>query len=573
MTPDSAARVIGQVVANRYEIDGVIGRGGQATVYRAQDRIAGRPVAIKILSDAGARDPQVAGRFAREQEALRALQGTHVVQVLDTHTAPSGALYLVMELLDGRDLEQLLCALEARGERATTEQIAEIMEPVIETLHQAHAKGIFHRDLKPANIYLLRGGGTRLLDFGFARLRASQPLTAAGMVMGSPSYIAPELWRGRTDVDHRADVYSLAVILYRMLAGRLPFWSDSLHQMLELATTAKRPSLKLVRPDLPSDVDLWVQQALAVEPSDRFRTVRALYNGLLAALASGERERRPEAARPAHAASASGGPRAVESKLTDAIKSAAEAVKRWTGRGDASAWKLRAAGDGALHSTSGDRPPEASQPAVEPPRPPAVAKRRQPPPPPVRSARMPAAGAVSASGTPGKGPAVIADSGTSPDVEVARDEGAESPAARSILAATAPPGVTNLLIQSDYRLEQATAQFSASADATPRPTLPKPAPPQRATEPGTKPSSPLPFDYKSDPPPPAAAAPEDVAAADTARLDPNAPAAVDTLRKQPRPSRARRDASAEPARQSVPKQPEKQRGRKRAKARKRRAPD
>ena len=335
MPADSTPPNVGLLIADRYRTTDVIGRGGQSMVCRAEDTKTGELVAVKILRSAAASDPQAAGRFQREQQALMALAGCNVVRVIDTCRLESGALCLVMELLEGESLEQRLGRLEAGGERPTLKDIAAIIEPIVDTLEQAHGLGIIHRDLKPANIFLLGHGGVRLLDFGFARLKTAVPLTAAGMVMGSPSYIAPEVWRGMPDlVDHRADVYSLAVILFRMLAGQLPLWSESLPEMLTLATTAPRPSLKRLRADLPDDIDLWVGQALAIEPSERFHSARALLNALY--MTTG----------PAKSASdKSGG-------LKDALRSAALAVKRWAIRDPSERAKSKARRTPAPNETS-----------------------------------------------------------------------------------------------------------------------------------------------------------------------------------------------------------------------------
>ncbi len=269
----------------RYERLGVLGRGGQGIVYRAHDRWMQRQVAIKVLSSKAARDPQVSERLIREQQALNALKGTAAVEVLDIYRGDGGELCLVMELLNGTDLDEHLYRLSERREHLPLSRVAQIFTPIVETLEVAHTAGILHRDLKPANIFLLEDGGTRLLDFGMARLKKAAPLTAAGTVMGSPSFMAPEAWKGQSElVDHRADVYSLGVILFRVVSGELPFSGESLRDKFIRSTTAERPRLTDKRPDLPRAADEWVQTALAIDREQRFQNVRALWNAFLSAL-------------------------------------------------------------------------------------------------------------------------------------------------------------------------------------------------------------------------------------------------------------------------------------------------
>jgi eukaryotic-like serine/threonine-protein kinase len=280
-----ATRRSDELHAERYERQSVLGRGGQGVVYKAYDRWMKRAVAIKVLSSKAARDPQTAERLIREQQALSALKGTAAVEVLDIYRGEQGELCLVMELLTGIDLDEHLYRLDERREQLPLQRVAEIFTPLVDTLEVAHGAGILHRDLKPANVFLLEDGGTKLLDFGMARLRKAAPLTAAGTVMGSPSFMAPEAWTGQSElVDQRADVYSLGVILFRVLAGELPFSSETLRDKFIDTTSRERPKLTTRRPDLPRAADDWVQTALAIDREERFQNVRALWAAFLAAL-------------------------------------------------------------------------------------------------------------------------------------------------------------------------------------------------------------------------------------------------------------------------------------------------
>jgi len=293
----------GEVFGHRYELVEVIGRGGQGTVYRASDRWLKRAVAVKVLSPQALREPHAVERLMREQQAMSALKGTSAVELFDVFRGDAGELCLVMELLRGMDLDDYLFTIEANHGRIPLDRLLQIFEPIVSTLETAHAAGILHRDLKPANIFLLEGGGVRLLDFGLARLKKSAPLTAPGTVMGSPSFMAPEAWQGVSDlVDARADVYSLGVILFRVLSGKLPFAGTSLQEKFLSTTTGARPSLCKLRPDLPLAADDWVTAALALDREQRFANVRALWT----AFESTFRDQRRSGLRPSFWAAAKG---------------------------------------------------------------------------------------------------------------------------------------------------------------------------------------------------------------------------------------------------------------------------
>jgi serine/threonine protein kinase len=268
---------LGELVGGRYELRGVLGQGGQSVIYRAKDQVDGDEVAIKIIK-LGDRDG--VDRLFREARALVALAGTAAVRVLhQTHTT-DGAACLVTEILRGRDLDQYLQEMEEDGRRMAAPEIVSTFDPIVKTLEVAHERGIVHRDLKPGNIFIIHaayGGGVRLLDFGFTRFVHARPLTAPGIVAGSPTYLAPEAWAGASNIDHRADVYALGVLLYRVLAGEPPF-SGRIHELLKIVRQAPRPSLHALRPDLPKVLDEWVASALAVDREHRFQNVSALWN-------------------------------------------------------------------------------------------------------------------------------------------------------------------------------------------------------------------------------------------------------------------------------------------------------
>jgi serine/threonine protein kinase len=316
------------LVGERYFVGAVVGRGGYGTVRRGVDRKTGMPVALKMLSPQAGRDPNVVERMLREQQALVALTGTCAVTAIDLCRLESGAPCLVMEWLEGHDLEQQLSAWEGAGQRGSYESLLSIVTPIADTLERAHSIGIVHRDIKPANIFVTTGAahGARLLDFGLARIKSAAPLTGVGMVMGSPSYIAPEIWGGKTtELDGRADLYSLGVIVFRWLTGSLPFESPDLIAKMREVTTGPRPSARALNPELPPSVDAWVARALAIEPNDRFQSGPELREGLAAALRGAEL--------PAPKPRLPPKPRALldaQHALATALRSAAGLLKRFT---------------------------------------------------------------------------------------------------------------------------------------------------------------------------------------------------------------------------------------------------
>lgn len=270
---------IGSVVGGRYELLAQLGSGNQGSVYRAIDRKDGDIVAVKILHGSASRDASARERMFREARALVQLRGTCAVGVLDQVFAEDGSLGIVTELLVGRPFDEYLKEVEASGQRMPLPLFPYVFEPIAATLDYAHARDIVHRDLKPANIFLSEErGGThaRLLDFGFAKFLRDRQITNLGVIAGSPVYIAPESWR-EAKVDYRIDLYSLAAVIYRALAGEPPFPGTNPVEIMRAALSAPRPKLSRLRPDLNPRVDDWCEQALAASPDERFHTARAVW--------------------------------------------------------------------------------------------------------------------------------------------------------------------------------------------------------------------------------------------------------------------------------------------------------
>ena len=278
----------GDVISNRYRVLERLGAGAHGVVYRARDLETRGEVALKFLGEGKGLDPDLCRRMEREAQAMARLRGTSAVYVHGIAHAQDGMLYVAMEMLYGKDFEEYLQEAEKVGGRIKAVRLLEVLRPVAATVEQAHRQGIIHRDLKPSNVFIVdsaRGGGVRLLDFGLAKLADATTMTGDGMIAGTPSYIAPEAWRGASkELDHRIDVYSFGVIVFRALSGRLPPPSSDLLEICRWAMTGERPSLHALRPTLPPGIDAWVQRALAIFPSERFPSIAEAFASLEAIL-------------------------------------------------------------------------------------------------------------------------------------------------------------------------------------------------------------------------------------------------------------------------------------------------
>ena len=272
-----------------YVIESELGRGAMGIVYRARRGDQGPPVAVKLLNPSIASDPAMSARFVREGQAAARVNDPGVVGVTDFGQLPDGQAYLVMEIVEGRTLEE---ELDDTGALRPAEAVR-IAVRVLAALEAAHVRGVVHRDLKPSNVFLVPGGQVKIADFGAALVNDARRSgrTDAGLVLGSPAYMAPEQALGRA-TDDRADLYSLGCVLYRMLSGQPPFKARTLVEVLRQQVEQSPPAVTSPHAALPAVLVEAVDRALAKNPDDRFRSagdMRAVLEQALARLGGGER--------------------------------------------------------------------------------------------------------------------------------------------------------------------------------------------------------------------------------------------------------------------------------------------
>jgi serine/threonine-protein kinase len=264
--------MIGRTVGN-YVIRSQVGEGGMGVVYVAEHPQISRRVAVKVLHPDRAQSPELVHRFFNEARAASEIHNEHIVEVLDFGRLDDTAPYLVMEWLEGQSLAGLL-RVEPRLPPA---RAARIVRGVCQALRAAHGKGVVHRDLKPDNVFLVPREGepdfVKVLDFGIAKLvtpkAAADFQTQTGAIMGTPAYMSPEQCRGAKDVDHRTDIYSVGVMAYQMLTGRLPFVADSLGELLFKHLGETPPAPEALVPSLPAGLAAIVARTLAKDPGQR----------------------------------------------------------------------------------------------------------------------------------------------------------------------------------------------------------------------------------------------------------------------------------------------------------------
>jgi eukaryotic-like serine/threonine-protein kinase len=270
-----------QVLAGRFELAGVVGRGGMGTVYRATDLVLGRTVAVKVLAAALLEDPVQIARFEREARAAASLSHPNVVAVYDTGV-DDGARFIVMEFVSGASLAELI------GDHGglDADRALRIAARVADALSAAHAAGLVHRDVKPANVMLTADGGVKVLDFGIARALDATALTQTASVLGTAAYMSPEQALG-DPADARSDIYSLGCLLYALLVGRPPFAGEVPLAITHQHVHADPVALRTAEPRLPAALDELVMQMLSKSPAARPQTAAEVRDRLAAMVGDG----------------------------------------------------------------------------------------------------------------------------------------------------------------------------------------------------------------------------------------------------------------------------------------------
>jgi serine/threonine-protein kinase len=275
---------VGQTIGN-YNITAKLGEGGMGVVYLAEHPVIGRKVALKAIHPELSRNPEVVSRFMTEAKSVNQIGNEHIVDVSDFGNTTEGEFYFIMEFLQGESLADRL----RREKLLQTNRAVQIAAQVADALSASHGHGIIHRDLKPENIFLITRGQTqdfvKVLDFGLAKLTQGEEKvshkTRTGSVMGTPYYMAPEQCEGKAGIDHRADVYSLGVILFEMMTGRVPFGGEGYGEIIVKHLTMAPPAPREINPAITPAQQTVILRALAKKRDERFSSMEEFRTAML----------------------------------------------------------------------------------------------------------------------------------------------------------------------------------------------------------------------------------------------------------------------------------------------------
>jgi tRNA A-37 threonylcarbamoyl transferase component Bud32 len=273
---------LGTLLADTYRIESVLGEGGMGLVYEASHLRIDRRYAVKLIHLPLSQREDMRSRFDREARVMSRVKSDHVVDVVDVLASGDGRTCIITELLEGLDLEQYL---DASGDKLQVGEAVSLCRQVLRGLSSAHALSVVHRDLKPSNLFLAQDSSgkvtLKILDFGVAKIAGDSELTATGVVVGTPSYMAPEQARGASFADTRSDVYAAGAVLYRMLTGKAPFeGEDATATLIRLMQEAPERPTSIER-SIPAGLEAVIEKAMARDPKERFQSVDELDRALM----------------------------------------------------------------------------------------------------------------------------------------------------------------------------------------------------------------------------------------------------------------------------------------------------
>ncbi|MCG8459937.1 MAG: protein kinase, partial [Holophagales bacterium] len=259
--------MIGQTIGS-YVLESKLGEGGMGEVYLGRHQSLDTLAAVKVMAPAFSHDPRLHERFSREAKTQAQLRHPNIAQVLD-HVEHDGRWFLVVEYMPNGTLED---ALAQRHEPLETADALAWGRQALLGLDHAHERGIVHRDIKPANLLINERGEAAVTDFGIALEAGARRLTQTGVSIGTPEYMSPEQIRGAADLDRRTDIYSMGVVLYELLANRVPFHADSIFEVQRAQVSDPPPPLRTAAPQVPEALEAIVMRALAKDPDERYAT-------------------------------------------------------------------------------------------------------------------------------------------------------------------------------------------------------------------------------------------------------------------------------------------------------------
>jgi hypothetical protein len=279
----------GRLIAGKYKMKCLIGKGGMGAVYEAEQVDLRRTVALKVLATEGAARPDLLHRFEREARLCASIGHDNIIGIFDVGKTEDGMPYIVMERLYGTSLREVI----EQKEKISIGRLVQIVDQLLAALQAAHDKGIIHRDVKPENVFVCKGDvegqdKVKVLDFGISKMTGgsegydSLSLTRTGTLVGTPLYMSPEQARGKTDIDHRADLYATGVILYRSLAGIHPYSAPNFNALVVAVATGQHAPLTKVAPHIPAPLAEIAEKAMARDREQRYQSAKELRQALRA---------------------------------------------------------------------------------------------------------------------------------------------------------------------------------------------------------------------------------------------------------------------------------------------------